>query len=79
MIEKHYKKEGRNYLKDEELQALTKGILNVIRSLKDKMSKTELIQKGAWSPDGSIWKKVVDLVGCDPFVSAFPVFDDDNK
>ena len=78
-IEKLYKKEGRNYLKDEELQALTKGILNVIGSLKDKMSKTELIQKGAWSPNGSIWKKVVDLVGSETFVSAFPVFGNDNK
>jgi len=79
MIENHYKKEGRNYLSDEELQAMTKGILSVICSLKEKMSKTELIQKGAWSPDGSIWKKVVDLVGSEPFVSAFPVFDDNIK
>ena len=79
MIEKHYKDNGKNNLSDEELHALTKGILNVISSLKEKMSRKDLIQKGAWSPDGSIWKKVVDLVGCEPFVSAFPVFDDDKQ
>jgi CRISPR-associated protein (TIGR03986 family) len=79
MIEKHYKDNGKNNLSDEELHALTKGILNVISTLKEKMSRKDLIQKGAWSPDGSIWKKVVDLVGCEPFVSAFPVFDDDKQ
>ena len=72
MIEKQYKNEGRHHLSEEELLSLTKGILSVIDSLKKKMSKTELIQKGTWSADGSIWKKVADIVGQDSFTAAFP-------
>lgn len=75
MIEKQFKKESRNALSEEELNALTKGVINVIHSLEDKMNKSELKQKGAWQPDGSIWKKVSDIVGKDVFIKAFPHFD----
>lgn len=75
MIENQFKKESRKALLEEELNALTKGIINVIHSLEVKMNKSELKQKGAWQPDGSIWKKVSDLVGKEVFIKAFPRFD----
>ena len=75
MIENHFKNESTTILSEEESNALTKGIINVIHSLKEKMSKSDLKQKGAWQPDGNIWKKVSDLVGKDVFIKAFPQFD----
>lgn len=77
MIEKHFKnkKESTNTLSEEESNALTKGINNVIHSLEGKMTKSELKQKGAWQADGSIWKKVSDLVGKEAFAKAFPKFE----
>ena len=51
----------------------------ILKSIKGKMKKSEREQKGIWTPTGSIWKKVTDLVGTDVFASAFPEFTDDEK
>ena len=75
IIENQFKKDARNSLTEEELDALSKGIVNVIHSLQEKMNKSELNKKGAWQADGSIWKKVSDLVGKEAFVKAFPIFE----
>lgn len=75
MINNHFENEKKSVLSDEELEALAKGILNVIASLRAKgMSKSELKQKGAWQANGNIWKKVADLVGIEVFTSVFPKF-----
>lgn len=75
MIVDVFKNEKRNQLSPEELNALTEGIRSVIKSLSAKMNKKDLESKGAWQANGSIWKKVADLVGSEAFVSAFPNFD----
>lgn len=78
-IIENIKKEGRNTLQPDELQALSKGIRSVALSLKGKMNKAEFEQKDPWVPNGSIWKKLANLVGPDVFASAFPEFTDDEK
>lgn len=75
LIEKQFKKEGKRPLTKEELEALTKGIGCVMSSLKEKFGKAEQEQKGLWRAEGSIWKKVVELIGMEQFTSAFPIIE----
>ena len=74
LIENHFKQKKDTELSTEELYALSEGIKNVIHSLEGKMKKADLIQKGAWRADGSLWKKVTDVIGKERFESSFPEF-----